>query len=194
MATTAAAAAAGATLLVRGRDAVSGVGWSWMGNALEGFEGAPCCAADAGNAPASQVGVADAWRESLDGVAQQVKNQLLEAQQALHPSEARIAALFDLYDTDHNGALDPAELKDVMLDVYKGAIATLTECSIGAAEQAGAAAAAVTEVDRRWAVSTDPLEHSAVSCHVFTCACCAVAGRRGNEIGGQPTRPSAPCC
>ncbi len=135
-----------------------------MGNALEGFQGAPCCAADAGEAPPRAAG-AYGQGESLDGVAQQVKDQLLEAQQALHPSEARVAALFDLYDADHNGVLDPAELKNVMLDVYKGAIATLTERSIGAAEQATAAAAAVADVDRRWEVSSDTLARSAASRH-----------------------------
>ena len=130
-----------------------------MGNALggfEGFEGAMCCASDATNAPPS-AGSAGAAGQSLEGIAQQVKHQLLEAQQALHPSKARVAALFDLYDTDRNGALDPAELKNVMLDVYKGAIATLTERSIVAAEQATAAAAAVAQVDRRWKVSSDSL-------------------------------------
>ena len=56
------------------------------------------------------------------------------------------------YDADQNGYLDPAELKDVMLDVYKSAIATLAERCAAAAEQAAAACAAVTEVDRRWMV------------------------------------------
>lgn len=130
-----------------------------MGNALsgfEGFDGALCCASDAANAPPS-AGSARAPRQSLEGIAQQVKHQLLDAQQVLHPSKARVSALFDLYDMDCDGALDPAELKNVMLDVYKGAIATLTERSIVAAEQATAAAAAVAQVDRRWEVSSDPL-------------------------------------
>ena len=120
-----------------------------MGNVLEGLEGAPCCASEASNAPshASQGG--------LSGDAQAIKGLLVEAQSALHPSEARVSALFDLYDTDGNGVLDPTELKNVMLDVYKGAIATLSERCLAAAEQATAAAAAVTEVDRRWDVSSE---------------------------------------
>lgn len=137
-----------------------------MGNSLEGFQGAPCCASDAGDAP-PDASSAGASRQVLGSEAgqhlRQVKGQLLEAQRALHPSEARVSALFDLYDTDQNGVLDPAELKNVMLDVYKGAIATLTERSIAAAEQATAAAAAVADVDRRWEVSSEPL--------VCACAC-----------------------
>ena len=136
-----------------------------MGNALDGFEGAPCCASDAGNAPPQSGSGATAVRQTLGGDAEQIKDQLLEAQKALHPSEARVSALFDLYDTDQNGVLDPAELKSVMLDVYKGAIATLTERSIAAAEQATAAAAEVAEVDRRWEVSSESIVCIAASRH-----------------------------
>lgn len=138
-----------------------------MGNALEGFSEAPCCsAAGAGNAPpqsSAGSGPHHHQQQRLTDEAQHIKRLMVEAQACLHPSETRVSALFDLYDTDQNGYLDPAELKEVMLDVYKSAIATLTERAATAAEQAAAACAAVTDVDRRWMVR-------AVLCQPFASA------------------------
>ena len=129
-----------------------------MGGALGSFEElAPCCAAEGGGSTptccaahgASSAGPRRAAALSDD--AQEMRKLQQEAQAALHPSEARVSALFDLYDADGNGSLDPEEVKNVMLDVYKSAIAALTERSQAATGQAQAAAVAANEVDFRWA-------------------------------------------
>ena len=104
-----------------------------MGGALGSFEElAPCCAADGGGSTptccAAQAASSGPRRAAaLSDDAQEMRKLQQEAQAALHPSEARVSALFDLYDADGNGSLDPEEVKNVMLDVYKSAIAALTE-------------------------------------------------------------------